>query len=216
MSSMTPASHTPKKVREQLSMFPSLVKPRTRRPVLPIRLPDNHYQLMQLLGGDLNFHDTKSHYASHNFHAFAAKFPPQLPRLFIEGLTAPGDIVLDPMMGSGTTVVEAFLAGRQGVGFDLDPLAVRICRVKVTPLDITRVREGGAKLLAHASRLVDSARVVRELARRFDEPTKRFIDYWFLSDTQREIMALVLSIEDLPESDLRRFFELCLSSIIVT
>ena len=206
-----------KKLKEQLPLFPTLVTRRTRKIVLPaIRLPETRDQLAQLLSGDLNFHNAESHYASHNFHAFAAKFPPQLPRLFIEGLTAPGDVVLDPMMGSGTTVVEAFLTGRHGVGFDLDPLAVRICRVKVTPLDVDQVREGGVKLLTHATRLVDSARVERELTRRFDEPTRKFIDYWFQPATQREVLALALSIERVTEPNLRRFFELCLSSIIVT
>ncbi|MBF8284316.1 MAG: hypothetical protein HW378_3231 [Anaerolineales bacterium] len=207
----------PKKLKEQLPLFPTLVTRRTRKIVLPaIRLPETRDQLAQLLSGDLNFHNAESHYASHNFHAFAAKFPPQLPRLFIEGLTAPGDVVLDPMMGSGTTVVEAFLTGRHGVGFDLDPLAVRICRAKVTPLDVDQVRESGVKLLTHATRLVDSARVERELTRRFDEPTRKFIDYWFQPATQREVLALALSIESVTEPNLRRFFELCLSSIIVT
>jgi DNA modification methylase len=71
-------------------------------------------RLRVLLSSDLDFHGKSSAYASHNFHAFPAKFPPQLPRKFIEGLTEPGDVVLDPMVGSGTTIVEAFLAGRRG------------------------------------------------------------------------------------------------------
>ncbi len=82
-------------------------------------------RLSILLEGELNFHGEDSSYASHDLHAFAAKFPPQLPRAFIRGLTKSGDIVLDPMMGSGTTVVEALLEGRQGVGLDIDPVALR-------------------------------------------------------------------------------------------
>ena len=62
-------------------------------------------KLVDLLSQDLDFHGQDSGYASHNFHSFPAKFPPQLPRKFIEALTAPGDVVLDPMMGSGTTVL---------------------------------------------------------------------------------------------------------------
>ncbi len=60
-------------------------------------------RLAALLEGDLNFHGENSRYASHDLHSFAAKFPPQLPRAFIRGLTNIGDVVLDPMMGSGTT-----------------------------------------------------------------------------------------------------------------
>lgn len=62
--------------------------------------------LVSLLHQDLDFHDQDSGYASHNFHSFPAKFPPQLPRTFIQDLTDPGDVVLDPMVGSGTTIVE--------------------------------------------------------------------------------------------------------------
>ncbi|MGQ9827858.1 MAG: DNA methyltransferase [Roseiflexus sp.] len=68
-------------------------------------------KLKGLLSEDLDFHDQDSRYAFHNFHAFPAKFPPQLPRKFIQSLTLPGETVLDPMMGSGTTILEAFLAG---------------------------------------------------------------------------------------------------------
>lgn len=79
--------------------------------------------LSRILAGDLDFHESASNYASHSIHAFAAKFPPQLPRIFIEGLTEPGETVLDPMMGSGTAIVEAFLANRRAVGFDIDLLS---------------------------------------------------------------------------------------------
>lgn len=68
--------------------------------------------LATLLDEDLDFHDQASGYASHNFHSFPAKFPPQLPHKFIEGLTKPGDLVLDPMVGSGTTILEAVVARR--------------------------------------------------------------------------------------------------------
>src|SRR5436190_1257352 len=42
-------------------------------------------RLATLLAGELNFHGEDSSYASHDVHAFAAKFPPQLPRVFIRG-----------------------------------------------------------------------------------------------------------------------------------
>jgi DNA modification methylase len=69
---------------------------------------------------DLDFHQQDSSYASHNFHAFPAKFPPQLPSLFIQALTEPGDLVLDPMQGSGTTTIEASLSGRCPLGSNIE------------------------------------------------------------------------------------------------
>jgi len=78
----------------------------------PDRQLDIEAALRRLLKQDLTFKGEKTAYATHNLHAFAAKFPPQLPRLFIHELTNPGEWVLDPMAGSGTALVEAVLAGR--------------------------------------------------------------------------------------------------------
>ncbi len=174
-------------------------------------------RLAMLLGGELNFHGEDSAYASHDLHAFAAKFPPQLPRAFIRSLTRYGDVVLDPMMGSGTTVVEALLEGRRGIGLDIDPLALRLSTVKTTRLELENLRYAGDKVLLRANALLSDGRAVeKELRRRFDERTQAFINYWFLPTTQRELMALVLAIEDVTDRSVRHFLELTFSSIIVT
>jgi DNA modification methylase len=174
-------------------------------------------RLTVLLEGELNFHGENSGYASHDLHAFAAKFPPQLPRVFIRGLTSPGDVVLDPMMGSGTTVVEALLEGRHGIGLDIDPLVLRLSRVKTTPSDIDSLRHASHKVLSRANALLSNGRTIEHnLAKRFDDRTKAFIDYWFLPTTQRELMALALAINEVTDAIAHRFLELTFSSIIVT
>jgi hypothetical protein len=48
--------------------------------------------------------------------------------------TRPGEIVLDPFMGGGTTLVEACSLGRQAVGTDISSLATFTAKVKTTPL----------------------------------------------------------------------------------
>ncbi len=174
-------------------------------------------RLEALLEGELDFHGEDSGYASHDLHAFAAKFPPQLPRVFIRGLTDPGDVVLDPMMGSGTTIVEAVLEGRHGIGLDIDPLALRLGCVKTMPLDLDRLRIVGNQVLTRAHALLsDGDTLDRNLNTRFDDQTRAFVNYWFTPTTQRELMALVLPIQELEDAALRRFFELTFSSIIVT
>jgi DNA modification methylase len=171
-----------------------------------------------LLAQDLDFHDQASGYASHNFHAFPAKFPPQLPRTFIRGLTHPGDIVLDPMMGSGTTVVEALLAGRLGIGCDIDPLALQLCKVKVTRVAVDRVVEAGSEVLERATSVVrkQSGVLAEALSRRFDPKTRAFIDYWFRPETQLELLALITEIEQIEDAPTRAFLELAFSAIIIT
>jgi len=174
--------------------------------------------LSDLLSSDLDFHSKSSAYASHNFHAFPAKFPPQLPRKFIEGLTEPGEVILDPMVGSGTTVVEAFLAGRRGVGFDIDPMALRLCRAKVTPLALEETAAAGNKALRRAEKSLqqDGTGLRQEFDTRFRKAEREFIDYWFLPSTQLELMALIREIERVQDPGIREFLELAFSAIIIT
>jgi hypothetical protein len=174
-------------------------------------------RLSALLEAELNFHGEDSGYASHDLHSFAAKFPPQLPGTFIRGLTNPGDIILDPMMGSGTTVVEALLQGRQGIGLDIDPLALHLGRAKTMKVDRHHVRESLSMVLTTANRLLgEKSRIDESLSEFFDRQTKIFVDYWFLPEIQRELMALVLAMKRVTDRACRCFLELTFSSIIVT
>jgi len=173
--------------------------------------------LAELLAGDLEFHGKNNGYAAHALHAFAAKFPPQIPRAFIEVLTRPGDVVLDPMMGSGTTLVEAAMLGRRAVGVDLDPLALRICRVKTARVDPRGAMAAAQTAITQAQGLLlDRAALRDEMARRFDAATREFQAYWFLPETQDELMALLLGIEQVAEARARALLQLVFSSIIVT
>ncbi|MDR3102715.1 MAG: site-specific DNA-methyltransferase [Methanocalculaceae archaeon] len=55
--------------------------------------------------------------------SYRACFKPQLPRFFIDRLTAEGDVVYDPFGGRGTTIIEAVLSGRKGISNDINPLS---------------------------------------------------------------------------------------------
>ncbi len=189
---------------------------------MPQKLPgmnrSNRERLIELLGSDLDFRGETTAYISHNFHSFPAKFPQQLPRTFINGLSQPGDTILDPMNGSGTTVVEAYLSGRHGIGFDIDPLALKIARVKIRPLEAAKVINMGNQIISRAMRDVEvnQKELDNELAQRWDTKTKEFVDYWFAPVTRRELIALLRPIEAIDEKNLRAFFELTFSSIIIT
>jgi DNA modification methylase len=72
---------------------------------------------------------------THNFYRYPARFSPLFARTAIELFSKPGDIVLDPYMGGGTTIVEAAATGRKAIGVDLNSLACFIGRVKTTRLN---------------------------------------------------------------------------------
>ena len=60
-----------------------------------------------------------------------APFPVELPQRLIELYTFRGDLVLDPFMGSGSTLVAAAHTGRSYVGCDMDEKYVAIARARV-------------------------------------------------------------------------------------
>ncbi|MCA9686746.1 MAG: hypothetical protein KC457_31560, partial [Myxococcales bacterium] len=68
---------------------------------------------------------------THGFHAYPARMHPKLARVALTELRpGPDAEVLDPFCGSGTVIVEAMVAGWHALGSDLDPLALRLARVK--------------------------------------------------------------------------------------
>ncbi len=156
----------------------------------------------------------------HALHPFAARFPHGLAGYFINALTQPGDTVLDPMCGSGITLLEGWLAGRSVIGIDLDPLARRQSAARTTSLDPQAVREAGDAMLEQAARLyagigrpADPLAAVRD---GMDNATREFLNYWFFEETQQELAALVLAIRSESNPDLRNLLEVIFSSTIVT
>lgn len=174
-------------------------------------------RLWRALAADLGFHGSPANERSHAWHPFPAKFPPRLPRFFIEELSAPGETVLDPMCGSGTTLVEAVALGRNAIGCDIDPLARMIAATKLMSVDGAVATSVGAELLTLAARRLreDRPGLKRSLRNRFTAKTRAFVDYWFRPQQQLELMALVEIIESLPDPGTRRFFQVALSSTII-
>ncbi|MBA2314794.1 MAG: hypothetical protein H0V87_05350 [Chloroflexi bacterium] len=72
----------------------------------------------------------------HSFHpmcSYLASFPASLAHAFIARYSRPGDVVLDPFSGRGTTSLQAAAEGRIGVGNDLNPFAHLLTAAKAEP-----------------------------------------------------------------------------------
>src|SRR5918997_1467987 len=72
----------------------------------------------------------------HSFHpmcSYLASFPASLAHAFIARYSRPGDVVLDPFSGRGTTPLQAAAEGRIGVGNDLNPFAHLLTAAKLGP-----------------------------------------------------------------------------------
>ena len=59
---------------------------------------------------------------------YRGNWSPQIPRNLILKYTQEGDLVLDPMVGGGTTLIEAKLLNRDAIGIDINPQAVKLAK----------------------------------------------------------------------------------------
>jgi len=78
--------------------------------------------------------------------AHPGKMLPNLAAHAISAFTAPGDLVFDPMCGSGTTLVEAIHLGRDAIGIDIEPRFTTLAQTNVA-LARSQGAAGVAKLV---------------------------------------------------------------------
>ena len=77
----------------------------------------------------------------HQICSYMAMFPPSVPNYFIKKYSKPGDFVLDIFSGRGTTVLEACMENRIGIGNDMSPLAFLLTKTKCNvPMKSTVIR----------------------------------------------------------------------------
>lgn len=89
--------------------------------------------------GDLPERERTKHV--HRLHPYLGKYIPQLVEVFLRKYFSPGDLVFDPFMGSGTTLVQANELRINSIGCDISAFNVILCRAKTTRYDMRRVRD---------------------------------------------------------------------------
>jgi hypothetical protein len=128
-------------------------------------------------------------YFSHGIFRYYGKFPPPIARHLITRYTSPGDLVLDPTSGSGTTALEALLLKRKAFCFDVNPLSVLLTKVKVTKLDKSRY-------LGYLSKVFDKIVNYRSLEP-ISLPGLKDPDHWFLHETRVSLTRIKYAIEEI-------------------
>jgi hypothetical protein len=149
---------------------------------------------------------------THGFHAYPARMHPAIARVVLRELSlGPKSEVLDPFCGSGTVAVEAMVAGWKSLGSDLDPLALRLARVK-TERRSERERERFLDRCAAVAKA--SERRVRD---RVDVRAQLSAQEraWYDVHVLKELAGLLEELRAVePEAD-RRALELLFSAIVV-
>lgn len=161
-------------------------------------------------------------YLTHLMHEYKGRYSPQLCKALMNvAKIRKGELVLDPFVGSGTTLVECFLNGYAGIGIDLNPLSYLVAQTKIESfyLDLAFLKARLQKFVgilsdnsAHKSLKLDDI-----IAARAFDSSKLDINYlrkWFPIDNLEKIFIILREIHRIKEQKAKHFFLVALSDIL--
>jgi DNA modification methylase len=161
---------------------------------------------------------SETSYLTHSYHRYPAKFIPQLAARLIKENSQVGELVCDPFMGSGTTLVEAIVNHRRAYGTDINPVAVLITRAKTTPIE-PRYLETKILLLKGKIKqrhLMDEGKqtlLIKDDLRSIALENKR-IDYWFPEKQKHDLSIILSAIMGIEDNNIRNFLLCAFSNIL--
>ncbi|MCW3132310.1 MAG: DNA methyltransferase [Candidatus Methanospirare jalkutatii] len=153
---------------------------------------------------DWTFRKANTHEHIHGIHPYPARMIPQIARKLIKIYSKPDDIVLDPFCGSGGVLAEANILGRRAIGIDINPLAVLIAKVKVTPINPSK--------LEHCLSWIN-----KKLKEPINPKIPKFFNlkYWFKEKTIEELSILREILSQIEDRNIRDFFYVCFSKTVI-
>jgi DNA modification methylase len=160
---------------------------------------------------------SETSYLTHSYHRYPAKFIPQLAARLIKENSQVGELVCDPFMGSGTTLVEAIVNHRRAYGTDINPVAVLITRAKTTTIEPqyleTKILSLKGKIKHH---LMDEGKrilLIKDDLRSIALENKR-IDYWFPEKQKHDLSIILSAIMGIEDNNIRNFLLCAFSNIL--
>jgi DNA modification methylase len=172
---------------------------------------------------DWELEDANTRYYTHGYHPYSAKYIPQIPNRLISNFTEKNDLVLDTFIGSGTTLVESKILGRNAIGIDVNPLACLISKVKTTTLQKSELAEISKILILLKEDILD----LRGNTMTFNPGEKREIidnsitktlhpniSKWYHQNVIHELLTIKSRIDTVENKDVKDFLLVSLSSIL--
>jgi hypothetical protein len=127
----------------------------------------------------------------HRLHPYLGKFIPQLVEVLLERYFRPGQHVLDPFAGSGTTLVQALESGLDATGSDIAAFNCLLADVKTrsyNPFVLERELRTAAERVGETS----------------SEHTSAYVRLWFAPDAARELLGFRALIDEFEHADVLR------------
>lgn len=170
---------------------------------------------------DWDFKSAKTQYLTHSLHPYPAKYIPQIPHSLINELSRDGETVADIFCGSGTTLVEANLSGRNAIGIDANPLACLISEAKTTRFESSD--ENLLYKLVEKAQGISNELLLRQMSLQESpyqssayRPSDDALSFWFEPFVIEELAEILSWCKNLPTTTAQKVALTAFSSIIVT
>ncbi|MFA5009981.1 MAG: DNA methyltransferase [Patescibacteria group bacterium] len=187
----------------------SLFNPATTMPALAGReiniAPLGATNMAREFDGSWDFRGAKTKSYTHGLHSYPAMFIPQVARRLVQSYSRPGDKICDIFCGSGTTLVESIVLGRDAIGIDLNPLAVFLAKVKTTPINPSLL----TKAYFHIVEKYHQPDIVGITIPEFPN-----LNFWFNETTIAQLAKLKYVIRKTTSGDTRDFFMATFSEVV--
>jgi DNA modification methylase len=124
--------------------------------------------------------------------------------------------VLDPMAGSGTTLVSARAKGHQALGCDTDPLALLIARAWCSDIYPDKLSHCARLVLDRARRFAERLSPEEAYPSYTDDETRKFMSFWFDDKNRIQLTALSKCISRVHDSDEKTLLWIAFSRLVIT
>lgn len=167
------------------------------------------YRLSEL---DWDFSGDKSDSPFSDLHFHPGRFVPQIPAALIGSLTVPGECVLDPFCGAGTTLVETLRLGRKAIGIDLNPVSCLVTRAKTLAISAKDVE---TVLLRSLHCLAEYRLEHKELSTVARCPRGVQLHKWYHAETGEELCRIWAYIQNERDAAVQDLLLFCFSASLM-
>lgn len=163
----------------------------------------------RIIDDSWNFKTADTKEFTHCYHTYPAMMIPQVARTLIRDYKPEGkcNLLFDPYMGSGTSLVEASLVGINSIGTDINPLARLISKSKTTYFDINGI-ESKLQDIQLFNFTYNSAKISNTDFSRISNYT-----FWYSNESLLKLSFISEFINQL-NPEIQMFFNIALSEVV--
>ena len=146
----------------------------------------------------------------HRLHPYLGKYVPQLVEIFLRKFFKPGETILDPFAGSGTTLVQANELGMHGIGYDVSAFNIILMRAKTAHYNVKEVEKEVKDILLKVEKVTQhpyqrpyqNDMFETFSPRKVAEPGNDYLQRWFAPQALQELLVFRSLIKNYQYQDL--------------